>query len=858
MAPTPPKEEKPIEITDTDVLSCTLGYYLYKIQQKRTDKSEIEKRRQKTDNVFYITKDPKEDILKQEYIKELPILSNRITRKDGEQKLCELDIFKSFSKNQLFFNQVTPNIQLYKIVKTNAGKYVELEIPFDIVAGQKSFEVPMKPENNFVEKLLQGGSGNAIGLTNFAWKSEGKNEGNNTIFTVDFKIVLQSVSELETIRNTDRESGLSVTLLDLLYPSVNKNKEFVSDPAVFDPEQAFIKANVGWSMPFGYENYKDFFQTSLYLHLYKHNFTFHDSGKVELGLTYIGNIETIFNDKTKYDIFMSTRMQKISELKTTLEQIKSITESDKTNRRPLVIKANQITQNLYSYLTPNFLPAVKRGDQLLTFALGIVSAGFKVLVPSNANIDTFLEYINKEIIGKQKVNFFNKILTKLINEKLIYTFKFEEEEFEKFKSLISAENINSTTLEGLKKNSAELNKKARPETGIRETKPDLEDGVKEDESSNRYIIDYENLYDELNDPATFTDLKYVNFIYLDDFVRAVLENSEFENKDINIFFGPYSYRDYRTIANLNYQISKRPLQKTYVNNVPKYYRILEVDKKVGQLGHIPISLNVLINWYNEEVIKSDETGYSFFEFLKKCFNTLIPESIGSKNAPNAPEQNVLTNNLMFNSKKEAFSEINFQSTSQGSSLVSYEDANIYYNKRTSPINTEKTYKNIYYLSSAEDDMSLFKGDETTDCNLDVLHLRINDIKNIIKKANFKRDDNQKLETANLLAANSTEGNKIIRQVYHCDLQMFGNNFFEPGNLIYIKPNYPGVNLSMDILFKIGLGGYYRVIKTENDIGVGSFTTTVNCRWEMFGGDISVKDIVNPIGVDEEDILLKVE
>jgi hypothetical protein len=853
-------EDKPIEITDSDVLSCTLGYYLYSIQQKRTDKTEIDKRRQKIDNIFYITKDPQKDILTQEYIKELPVLSNRITRKDGEQKLCELDIFNSFSKNQLFFNQAVPNIQLFKIFKTNEGKYVELDIPFDIVAGQKKFEVPYK-QNNFVEKFLEGGSGNAIGLTNFAWKSEGKNEGNNTIFTVDFKIILQSISELETVRNTDKESGMSVTLLDLLYPSVNKNREFISDPAAFEPEQTFIKANVGWSMPIGYESYKDFFQTSLYLHLYKHNFTFHDSGKVELGLTYIGNIETIFNDKTKYDIFMSTRMQVVSEIKTTLEQVKSIPESDKANRKSLIIASNKLTQKLDSFLTidPNRQKAVNEGRQLLFFSSFFGGArGLRVLDPTNSNIDQYLEYLNKEVIGKNKINFFNKILNKLISEKLIYTFNFEKEEFEKFKSLISAENINSTTLEGLKKSSADLNKKSRPQTGVPEGNPDLEDGVKEDSSANRYVIDYEEMYDELNNPALFTDLKYVNFVYLDDLVRAVLENSEFDNKDINIFFGPYSYRDYRTIANLNSQVSKRPLQKTYINNKPKYYRILEVDKKVGQLGHIPISLNVLINWYNEEVIKSDETGYSFFEFLKKCFNTLIPESIGSKNAPNAPEQNILTNNLMFNGTKESFKSINLQSSQNGSSFVSYEEANKYYNKRTSPINTEKNYKNIYYLSSAEDDMSLFKGEETEDCNLDVLHLRINDFKNIIKKANFRRDDNQKLETANLLAANSTEGNKIIRQVYHCDLQMFGNNFFEPGNLIYIKPNYPGVNLSMDILFKIGLGGYYRVIKTENDIGVGSFTTTVNCRWEMFGGGINPLDIVNPAGISEEDILLKVE
>ena len=39
---------------------------------------------------------------------------------------------------------------------------------------------------------------------------------------------------------------------------------------------------------------------------------------------------------------------------------------------------------------------------------------------------------------------------------------------------------------------------------------------------------------------------------------------------------------------------------------------------------------------------------------------------------------------------------------------------------------------------------------------------------------------------------------------------------------------------MDALFKIGLGGYYRIIKIDNSVSPGSFDTDLDCRWEMFG------------------------
>lgn len=850
-----------IEITDSDALSCVLGYYLDDINSFKTQYQTSSS----NENIFYISTVPKSvgdlgyPALRNNNLQILPALPNLITKKEGDEKLCNLGIFKKFKDNQLFFNQVTPSIKLYKIFKTNNG-LVELDIPFDIVAGQKYFQTPEK-NNNFVEKLLEGGSGNAVGIANFAWKSEGKNEGNNTIFTVDFKIILQSISELETVRNRDEQNKIQVTLLDLLYPSTKSGK-FKTDPAAFEPEEMFIKADVGWNMPFGSEQYEKFFKTSLYLHLYKHNFTFHDSGRVELSLTYIGNIETVFKDKTKYDIFMSEEMRKVSELKTVLEQIISTPKTDLTTLQKLILEADSIIGNINiaKQKIKLFDSGKERGNGG-NAGMGPAAGrqrGFRGYVKESQQgpeeAKEKLEFINKEIIGKQKANFFNKILKSLLDQKRIFTFKIEKEDFQKFKNLISAQNINSLTLQSIKKTSEQLNKKTLSR-GIPENKPDLEEGIEEDEQSNRYIIDYEEIYDQLNDPTTlgFGSDKFVNFVYLDDLIQTVIKEASFTDKDINLFFGPYSYRNYKNIAKINENQKTRPLQKTYINNQPKYYKIVEVEKKAGNIGHIPISLDVLINWYNEEVIKSDETGYSFFEFLKKCFNTLIPQSIGSKNAPNAPEQNVLTTNLMFNTTKESFEKIINKKT-----ILDYETANKYYNNRTSPLNTDKTFKNIFYLSSNEDDMSIFKGNEQEDCELEVLHLHINDIKNIIKKANFKRDDNQKLETANLLAANSTEGNKIIRQVYHCDLEMFGNNFFEPGNLIYIKPNYPGVNLSMDILFKIGLGGYYRVIRTENDIGVGSFTTRVNCRWEMFGGGLTDLDIIDESGIKQEDILYKID
>lgn len=854
------EEEENIQLSDADTLSCVLGYYLRNTQKLRSNSQEGDKRKD-NNNIYYITADKNTAIDSETSRRKLPSLSNILTKPDNNQNICDLDIFKNLEKNQLFFNQVTPLIELYKIAEINTAapsndfgkKFVELKIPFDTVAGQKHIFSPPESDNDYIEKLLKGGSGNAVGISDFSWKTEGKNEGNNTVYTVNFKIILQNISELETIRNIDSQTGVQVTLLDLLYPP-RKGGKFMDDPNSFQPEKVFIKAKVGWNLPEGYKDFENYFKTNLYLYLYKHNFSFHESGKVELTLTYIGNIESMFNDKTKYDIFGSNIMSLVSQLRSYLTELVTSTAPNIET----VKKANQITRKIWPYLTPSNQGAVDAGTVLLGFKDAFVPGGpkgfYNITLTDKDEIKKYITYLEENIISKNKVNFFNKILKNLIDKKMLYTIKLEKEEFDKFKSIMTSTNIDATVLGNLRRTTSELNRAAvgNISSEIPEDQQQVEDGVtQEDEGyfydTGKYLISYEKLYKELNNPDWVGGPKYVNYIYLDDLIQEVINIADLYDKNINIFFAPYTYKDYQSLSNFETNNSTKPLEKVYENNQPKYYKILDVKRRMGNLGHIPISLNVLINWYNEEINKSNETSYSFFTFLKKCYTTLIPESIGAKNAPNAPEQNVIISNNMFNTTSEEVVNLKKYKFEKNGAInfIDYKSANAHYNSSVQPFRESNVYKNIFYISEAEDDMSLYKGKKEEDCKLHVLHLNLNDAMNFIKKTNFKRDDNQKLETANLLAANTKSGNKIIRQVYHCDLDLFGNNFFAPGNLIYIKPNYPGANLPMNILFEIGLGGYYRVIEVNNQIGVGSYTTSINCRWEMFGGGITPDNIVTP-------------
>ena len=64
--------------------------------------------------------------------------------------------------------------------------------------------------------------------------------------------------------------------------------------------------------------------------------------------------------------------------------------------------------------------------------------------------------------------------------------------------------------------------------------------------------------------------------------------------------------------------------------------------------------------------------------------------------------------------------------------------------------------------------------------------------------------------------------------------MFGNSIFEPGQLLYINPSYPGSRLRNPVLHKIGLGGYYQIISINGVLDQNKYSTNIDAKWVMSG------------------------
>jgi len=78
--------------------------------------------------------------------------------------------------------------------------------------------------------------------------------------------------------------------------------------------------------------------------------------------------------------------------------------------------------------------------------------------------------------------------------------------------------------------------------------------------------------------------------------------------------------------------------------------------------------------------------------------------------------------------------------------------------------------------------------------------------------------------------------EAFRRIYDCDITMFGNSFFHPGQYIFVNPSAIGFNLPKpgNISYQLGLGGYFLITKVDSSIEPGKYETKLQCRWVAFG------------------------
>ena len=118
----------------------------------------------------------------------------------------------------------------------------------------------------------------------------------------------------------------------------------------------------------------------------------------------------------------------------------------------------------------------------------------------------------------------------------------------------------------------------------------------------------------------------------------------------------------------------------------------------------------------------------------------------------------------------------------------------------------------------------------------IQHLVVGADRGLVKQFNFSQVDLPFYKEMRIEQDNP-QGALFLPQ--NVDLTLVGNCFFRNGSQIYVNANF-GLGEAAD---KLGIGGYYTVVKVRNSISPGKFETVLSAVFKKKRSSVNKKETV---------------
>ena len=251
------------------------------------------------------------------------------------------------------------------------------------------------------------------------------------------------------------------------------------------------------------------------------------------------------------------------------------------------------------------------------------------------------------------------------------------------------------------------------------------------------------------------------------------------------------------------------------------------------ISGIPISLNLFNRWFLKNVVKRGKENYYIAHFLRDIFSSLIIPAINSKCEiiKSSPARLSMTN-LLIDGRDDGKSPL-----PRGGRPLSYAGlkdllpglggighGSISVSSHTNIKNTIPVL--VFYAPTSMPQART--GKESDDFKEGIYHFHIGASAGLLKSLPFSRADQPMLRESKI-AKRGALGAEQLRELYHCNLKLYGNTLLKPGQYIYVNPMTIGsgnAKARSQILSTLGLGGYYLVVDVENIIEIGNFETNI--------------------------------
>jgi hypothetical protein len=701
-----------------------------------------------------------------------------------------------------FLSALVPKIRLYKTYFLKGGEKFDIEIPIEDSISEQDIL-----KNNI-------GRGFGYGLESFSWENSSFNEMDRNI-SANLIMKFSNLDSFSKIRKgrfvgipekvQNLEKYLDFRFIELIYqvPSkVNAPKNQKEQQQTFE-NRFKIKVVVGWEFEdsilknLGFnisnenlEQLKTAIRANnLVLFLYNkgHDIKFDKEGRVVVTINYQSAQEAMINDERRANILSVSPTLKEYELLE--EQINKITKEN-----------------------PDVNP--EQFDRLA----GEQIKRRKALEPTiNYNIySTFLE--------------------KMFDKKIIKLFSISKQNILKLKSMRSPteQPIVRVNFESEFIRSLESQLLGNGEQNVQQQIKDLSDPQKQPNESSE-----ENSLKSLTNvliKETQEDF-IIPYFYFGDLLDLIVENLNINNIDepdkIRLMTGPIIYERIKSRS-----IKDQELLGTQA--VDPKQKSVNIN---SNLADLPISLELFLSWFEKEIMSLNRKKITLKNFLSSILEQFIskaltPSCFGDKFISANAKVDLHIFNSIEKNGVDLLTDIDIKNPKVGAKIslanLSFIDQELIFSNLQNLNVVPYLYMQIFY----SDVNYKYEIDEQVNELQGVYHLKMGVDRGLVKQFNFSKDDLTALPVA-IYSKQGTLNPQVLRTPYNVQISMVGNTIFKPGSIVYVDPTYAlsipeEKNEISQVIDEIGLGGFYIITNTRNNISVGNFTTDLGCRFVNYG------------------------
>ena len=327
------------------------------------------------------------------------------------------------------------------------------------------------------------------------------------------------------------------------------------------------------------------------------------------------------------------------------------------------------------------------------------------------------------------------------------------------------------------------------------------------------------------------------FMYLGDIIELACKNAGLPKID---FPGPgrliFEENTYYKEEKAN---DKHPFEGSRMLVGPIEYRGKSGRLETVNLAKVPISFNFFRAWFINKIIRKERTHMPLGFFLNDLIKDLVMpgfEEAMSQNyrAPRTrhnfisltlpgvrPDNGKLSELLPLERNLNTDSSEFRRNYIEKMNKIGYSSESM----------VKNSFDYLYLYVSTNKDITKRKGDPVQDAKEGIYHFNIGSDVGLLKNVTFSRVAIPGLSAARAMdSANlGTDSLNQIKFPHNADLVLIGNTLFTPGMYYYVNPGLAGLGSIEDsnsMAYKMQLGGYHLITKTNIVISPGFFQTSI--------------------------------